>query len=514
MANTISTSVKYGLDVIMGQNLTLDIILKSDNVISNDANIDIITKNGIELQRNIPPITLHDGGKVGFFSVELFVDDNVPENNSVLFDIIPNSEAKGFHKTSMLYYAKTVDISSVKLEVGVDYIKMPTSLNIPPSGQLASKISTTIKSRDGKTNLSGTPVTVLDTSGNFDKVNFYSSDKKEKLQVRDIGNKRGLIINTDSNGRLVFYVYAKQDSSVVLNLVSKIVGVTGEISADKALYIIDSGRTDPNYIVDEPIISGEHQGILRSDGNSSKFSVTIPKYDNAEDSDTIFFFINGLMTDVPFYSDPENLGTPFIQLPYSVFLEPNKPVNFYYVIIKDSAERLVSDSIQVTYVKDETPLDNVYEKCKVYSSQGTNDNDLVTEDYVIACKDISNYKNNTGDAGLFVKITGTNDPNDATKVPLGSEVTLYLHIRSDRKKLDLPIKLNMPTDAGNDGKTNFFIQGITQTYLVGISEVDTDNPGKIYFSYSIKNTDDRMINSKAWKGKIDTHTDGPWPECE
>ncbi|CDG19505.1 hypothetical protein [Xenorhabdus doucetiae] len=511
--NKISTSVKSGSDVIIGQYLTLDITLTSDNVISPDANINITTISGIELQRNIPPITLYDGGKRGVVTVELYVDEGGLENSAVQFDIEPNAEAVGFDKVSMLYYAQTVDVSSMQFNVGHDYIKVPTAINIPPNGHYYTKISTTLKNRDGKKSLSGTPVNIIDTRNNFDKVDFYSSDKKEKLQVRRIGAKKGLIINTDSNGRLVFYVYAKQDSAVVLQLFSKISGVTPEIEAKKTLYIIDSEKTDPNYSLDAPIIPEENQGVLRSEGGSTTFSVVIPEYANAQYGDSIFFFINGLMVDQPFPSEPEKLGTPFIQLPYDIFLNPDTPVDFNYSVIKNNADRFVSDSIQVKYVKDETPLNDVFDKCQVYSSAGVDDNNLVTEDKIIDCNIISNYKNNKDDAGLFVKITGTSDSSDTAKVPLGSEVTLYLHIVANKKKLDLPITVTMPSDVGSDNKTNTKIIGIYQTHLAGNGILDANDPGQIYFSYSIKK-EGQLINSKVWQGSIDTKPAWIWSDCD
>ncbi|MBD2785296.1 hypothetical protein ID858_06940 [Xenorhabdus sp. DI] len=520
-SNKITTSVKSGSDLVIGEEFILDIILTSDAPISSEASVDLTNLAGIEQHRNIPSIVLSDNNRKGIISVELHVDKDLVENDQIQFDIEPNSEATDFGKTTIFYYARTVDIASVQLAVGGDYLDMPTDINIPPSGRYFVKVSTVktaITNQDSTTKLSGTPVNVLDTTDkNFDKVDFYHADKKTKIPIRKIGSKRGFIIYTDPQGKLNFYIYAKQESSVVLTLYSQIFGATGEISADKTLYIVDSNQKNSNSVASlpAPVIVEENNGVLHADSGSSKFSVIIPPYDNSSGSDTIFFFINGKMIDNPHrLLDPDRLGTPFINLPYSIFSENNKKVNFYYSVIKENADRLVSDSLGFTYTKDVPPADNVYEKCQVYSSFGTKERDLITESDIVNCKAISNYKNNTDHAGLFVKIIGTNDPNDKTKIPLDSEVTLSLHIKSKQKRLDKyfsPVK--MPTTAGHDGNTNYVIIGIPQIYLAGNDSFNEHDHGQIDFYYSV-NVDGTKMISQEWKGKIGTIP--PWDnlDCE
>ncbi|PHM60201.1 hypothetical protein [Xenorhabdus ishibashii] len=356
-SNKITTSVESGSDLVIGGLFILDIILTSDSPISSDASVELIPYGGIGLHRNIPPIVLSDNNKKGTISVELRVDNNVVENHKMQLDIQPNSAATGFEKTSVFYYAQTVDITSVQLAVGADYLDMTTEINDPPGGRYFVKVGTVktaITNKDNTTKLSGTPVNILDTPDrSFDKVDFYQDDKYTKIPIRKIGSKRGFIINTDSHGKLNFYIYAKQESSVVLTLYSQIFGATGEISADKTLYILDSDQKNVNSMdsLSAPIIAEVNNNVLHNDGSSFGFSVNIPPYDNADGGDTIFFFINGKMIDNPhLLLDPDHLGTPFITLPYSVFNENKEKVNFYYSVIKESADRLVSYSIEFTYI--------------------------------------------------------------------------------------------------------------------------------------------------------------------
>ncbi|MBD1226466.1 hypothetical protein [Xenorhabdus griffiniae] len=505
----ITTSIKPGSDLVIGEEFILDIFLTSDTPISSDASVELTPYGGIGLRRHVPPIVLSDNNRKGTISVELRVDNNIVENNEITLDIQPNSAAIGFEKISVFYYAKTLDFSSVQLAIGADYLDMPTEVNDPPGGRYFVKVGTVktaITNKDNTVKLSGTPVNILDTPDrNFDKVDFYQDDKKTKIPIRKIGSKRGFIINTDPHGKLNFYIYAKQESSVVLNLYSQIFGATGEISADKTLYILDSDQTDVNSMdsLSAPVIAKVNNGVLHNDGSSLDFSVNIPPYDNASGGDTIFFFINGKMIDNPHrLLDPDYLGTPFIRLPYSVFNENKEKVNFYYSVIKESADRLVSDSLEFTYTKYIPPADNVYEKCLVYSSLGVGKDNLITESDIINYKTISHYKDNANHEALFVKVIGTNDLNDKTKIPLGSEVTLNLHIHSKLKKVDKSFgQKRMPTTAGDDGVTNYVIFGIPQIYLEGNDEFDIYNQGKIYFSYTV-NIDNTKVISQIWKGQI------------
>ncbi|MDC9590532.1 hypothetical protein PSI23_14860 [Xenorhabdus sp. XENO-10] len=514
MSKHITTSVISGSDIVIGQTLYLDIILTSDDPISNDASINLTRFNNAEPEDDIPQIKLYDNGKKGIFTVELSVFDDLPDRDSVSFYIEPNANAAGFPETKIEYTARTVNMSSLQLKIGADHLKVPQHPNIPPSGRFFVSVHATVTAQDGKDKLSGTPINILDIDGVFDRVDFYTADKNSKLEVRDIGDYRGLTINTDSNGNLAFYIFAKQDKTVVLNLFSAIMGVEGTVEAERILYIIDVGPVNPGHTLNPPVINGEVGGVLHKSIGSKHFSVNIPMYNDISVGDSIFFLVNKLMVD-----PPVNLTDPSTQLnnilvSYAV-LSDNNEVEFSYVVIKESAERYMSMPTVFTYVKDELPADNVYEKCKVYASFGTGENDLITEGKVVNCKVISGYNKNPDQDGLFVKITGTNDPHDQTKVPLGNNVnvTLWLHIRAKQKKLDKSIgSIPMPDIAGSDGVTNSVIIGIPQTYLAGSDTFDEYHPAQIYFYY-IVNIDGQHIKSQTWKGKIDTVPSWGTPHC-
>ncbi|AOM41935.1 hypothetical protein [Xenorhabdus hominickii] len=510
MSNKITPYITSGSDVVIGQYFFLDIIFTSDNVISSEVSIDIDSTRsvGIYLEGDIPPIVISDGGKKGVITVELSVDENISENDTISFYITPDSNAIGFSEIYVQYNARTIDKSSTKLTLGDDYLAVPHHVNYPPKG-IFSFAYTTIKNQDGSHGLSGTPINIMDIGGDLDKVDFYAADKQTKLEVRKFGSKRGLIVKTDSDGKLVLYIYAKEDTSAVVNLYSEILGVTGASSANKTLYIIDNTRTNPATTLDVPVIKDEDQGILRSDGSSPTFSVKIPPYDNAEGDDSIFCFIDGKPIDKPtrLLEPEEFLGTYFISLPYSSFPEENKLYQFDYSVIKKSGARLVSEPIDVTYIRGRSP-DNLYEKCKVYSSYGADDEkNLIPESEGISCELIANYKNNKGVAGLFVKIMGTDGTGDDTKVPLGSNIYVHVRIRSATRTLDRCFPTTMPTDGSNCA-----VVGIPQQLLAGNNAFDFAHLGKIYFYYTT-NKDDKNPDSQTWQGKINTVPPGPWLDC-
>ncbi|MDX7992125.1 hypothetical protein [Xenorhabdus littoralis] len=515
MANNISTSVTNKSEVVINQTFMLDIILTSDDKISNDASVNITRTINVDLQDSVPNIILYDNGKKGVITVQLYIYDDILDNDIVSFYIEPDSNAVGFTDTKIEYHARTLDKYSMKLTVGADFLRVPTHSNIPPSGRNFSAISAKIMGEDKKSGLSGTPVNIYDVDDVFDRVNFYASDKLTKLEVRDMGTYNGMTINTDSNGNLRFYVFATQNNSAVFNLYSEIVGVTGIDSSDKTLYIIDNNPVDEMHTLKAPIIIEENNGTLHSTTDSPTFSVNIPMYTDAVSGDTIFFFVNKLMIDDPIHIVDPSTQLNNITLPYkTAFLEGSNDYSLSYIVIKESADKYVSMPKDVTYIK-YTPLDNDYEKCKVYSSFGVNENDLISESEIVNCQIISNYKNNTNQEGLFVTITGTSDSNDMTKVPLGSEVSLWLHIRSIQKRFDRLVKtVKMPDTAANGGTTNSVTIGVLQTYLAGNDSFTEQNHGKIHFYYKVSKDGVAIGNSKTWEGQIDTVP--PWESlnCE
>ncbi|MDC9593583.1 hypothetical protein [Xenorhabdus sp. IM139775] len=92
-------------------------------------------------------------------------------------------------------------------------------------------------------------------------------------------------------------------------------------------------------------------------------------------------------------------------------------------------------------------------------------------------------------------------------------MTLYLHIIANQKKVDLLIPVTMPSDVGPDNKTNTKIIGIYQTHLAGNGILDANDSGQVYFSYSIKK-EGQLMNSRVWKGSIDTKPAWIWSDCD
>ncbi|WP_237385800.1 hypothetical protein [Xenorhabdus sp. Sc-CR9] len=515
MSKKINTSVENKSDVIIGQTFFLDIILTSDEPISSDASITIKKTNNVDLQDSIPPIKLYDNGTKGIITIQLYIYDDVIDKNLVQFYIEPDSNAVGFPEQRVEYIARTLDKSSLRLKTGADFLRVPTHKNVPSDGvdgRYFTKVHAKVLAGDGTTGLSGTPIDIVDIDKVYDRVSFYKSksDEKSKIEIRDMVNFNGFTINTDNNGYLEFYVFAKQEDAVVFNLYSYIAGVSGTISSDKTLYIIDSSPVDQSHTLMPPEIKDEINGKLHPTTDSPTFSVKVPMYDDASSDDTIFFFVDGLMVGdaIPLTNLPDQLND--FPIPYKkAFLDSNKDYSFFYIIIKRSADKFVSIPQDVTYVKYQHPMDNIYEKCEIYSSYGVDPKYLITENDIVNCNAISNYKQNKDHAGLFVKIPGSSGSNDTTKVPSGSEVSLTLHIRAKQKSLDQPLgTIKMPNSGNN------IIIDVSQTYLAGTDSYDEDHHGQINFSYTVSKDGVALGNGTTWKGKIDTQPAAPGLQCE
>ncbi|MDE9590653.1 hypothetical protein KKJ23_24230, partial [Xenorhabdus bovienii] len=104
--------------------------------------------------------------------------------------------------------------------------------------------------------------------------------------------------------------------------------------------------------------------------------------------------------------------------------------------------------------------------CTVYSSFGPSiPSNLVFKDDIVNYFTISRYMNNKEHDGLFVVITGTNDPTDKTKVPFGAEVTLNFRIESYKKSVYKTFTKTMPTQPDKGSKN-------AATLIIGIPYQD------------------------------------------
>ncbi|MDE9448120.1 hypothetical protein KKJ04_22070 [Xenorhabdus bovienii] len=129
--------------------------------------------------------------------------------------------------------------------------------------------------------------------------------------------------------------------------------------------------------------------------------------------------------------------------------------DFFDLAINQIAKTGLS-SLQVIYYFEN--LFRVYDICTVYSSFGPSiSSNLVFQNDTVNYFTISRYMNNKGHDGLFVVITGTNDPTDKTKVPFGSTVTLTLRIDSYKVPVYKTFTQTMPTKS--DGNPPIFHGG-------------------------------------------------------
>ncbi|AYA41761.1 hypothetical protein HZS38_15615 [Xenorhabdus nematophila] len=143
-----------------------------------------------------------------------------------------------------------------------------------------------------------------------------------------------------------------------------------------------------------------------------------------------------------------------------------------------------------------------YETCEVYSSGHV----LIEQYDVINDGYLAEYASNPHNEGLFIKIKGTNDPNDTNKVPFGSSIRLNLYIQSSNKNFTQTFSGLMPThpdEMGGDTATLFI--GIDNNYLKGVFGYTNGDDGKIALDYQIGNDADiDVIYGGVWNGYIST----------
>ncbi|MDE9571389.1 hypothetical protein [Xenorhabdus bovienii] len=254
----------------------------------------------------------------------------------------------------------------------------------------------------------------------------------------------------------------------------------------------------------------DYDGGLRGNDSSSTFLVSIDSYNNAKENDTILFYVDGKYSQQKIViNDIKNLNNYFIHLPYTIF-PLNKLVTFSYVVVSTHGNIQSSAGVYVQYVGrgKNQPLDNVtrvYDMCTVYSSFGPSiPSNLVFKDDIVNYFTISRYMNNKEHDGLFVVITGTNDPTDKTKIPFGAEVTLNFRIDSYKKQVYKTFTQTMPTQPDKGSRnTATLIFGISYE---DVSHVESDSnsvAGRIYFDYHI-NELGKITYGKIWEARIDT----------
>ncbi|MCP9269276.1 hypothetical protein M5U04_14560 [Xenorhabdus sp. XENO-1] len=516
MSNSITVSPNAS-SVIIGQRLTLNVILTSDTPMSSDVSIYVQNRNNINLLDESSSITLTEGGRIGSISLSLEVKPDISNGDSVSFYVVRSDTLQQF---MVEYTAKKLDNDSLRLTFDLDTLHVPDSANIPPEGKIFSRVMATIKDEQGN-RISGLPVSIYPNFPvNMEKVTFYAVDQKTQLTPYQFNNDKKIILTSNDHGRLIFYVYPEESKALVLSLYSKIDGVTNEIRSYNDLVIINKNSTNDDNKLSAPKIQGFDRGELTTGGQTT-FLVAIPSYDDAQVGDLIHFLVQGTYGGYHYtIKDLDELNRYSIPLPYYMF-PVSQDIGFSYTVIGSilGDTPRYSQALELTYTGDSWPKPTFYDACVVYSSLGTDNPSNIVEqadpvdcadieqDSIINCNTIKKYKDNKNDSGLFIQITGTNDISDKTKPPLGGHVTLTLSITSNPRVLHHSFSGYIPSQPGADGTTAVTTIGIDHKWLTGCGKYENCQTGLITFTYSVT-SNNQTAYSSTWKGRIDTIPSG------
>ncbi|SFU59679.1 hypothetical protein [Xenorhabdus koppenhoeferi] len=522
MSNSVSISLEQNPNVIIGQQLIFTVTLNSDRQISEDTTITIANSIGVSLiSSSLIDIT------AGLFTLTVYISSSLNSGDNISFDLVISNDTD-FHYPTINCTAKTLDPNSLTIYFDKNYLDVPIGPNSPPGendGKSQTKVMARIKDNQG---IFLPKVSVFIYTGNssdIEKLDFYKYDNSTKIELYKSDNMKGIFLNSDESGRIIFYVYAQEKNLLTTNFYSSIFGVAEGIDANKSLNVVPTRPDDPHDLLDPPSIEGfKDEGQLTTHGAQS-FLVKIPQYKNSEPGDDISFFINNQPTiyDYPL-QDTSKLGNYFISLPYEMFEnETGVSCQFTYRVTSQSSWVLFSRPLTLTYTGKPWPEPTYYDKCVVYSSFGTDNSSNIIDDFgntdcvdikdnnVVTCKTISNYKNNNGN-GLTVEITGTNDITDITKPPLGANIRLVITVNAKHRNFTKNIDTHMPTKPGPDGTTAVATIGIPYDLLTGCSMYKNCHTGLLQFDYYVL---DNITSPHAtsWKGRITTALTGSLIDC-
>ncbi|CBJ79366.1 hypothetical protein XBJ2_60065 [Xenorhabdus bovienii str. Jollieti] len=498
----VSVSVKPNSDVIISQEFIAEIKLTSNIPIDNSISISLENTSYISPVGKISSFTPSYNNTSGSFFVRLLVSDKITSGELVSFDI----KSSYFGTKHVEYVAKHIQQETLSLKFYKKYLPTPDQPNFPSQGEICSKVMTTIKSSDGQP-LSGTPI-FIPYLYNFKDFDIYDSEKN-KIEVTSAPMK-GFFINSNEKGEVIFYVYPHIGVATKITLDSMIYNATSSIHSMNELYVASSQPQGNDSLLDPPDIENIHGENLTSP-NSFIFKTKVDQYDNAKSQDTILFFVNNIFTGYAFTIESiDDLGGYSIKLPYKIF-EKYKDVacSFYYIIFSVNENVYYSYPLSIVFKGGvpNTPqpdINRIYNTCVVYNSAGISPDNILQEMDYVDSTEISNYRNNPDNAGLFVQIMGTNDLKDNSNVPLGSEVFLNLYINSSTKTVHHSLKKtmqNLPDGNNNSAKLIF---NIPHSCLIDCLAYP-DRGGDIYFDYQIGfDNDDDLTYGKVWQGRIDT----------
>ncbi|MDC9593268.1 hypothetical protein [Xenorhabdus sp. IM139775] len=499
MSGAIKFSLPNNGDLIIGQSFLFTVTLLSDNGIDNNSSIIFYNSKNITVPSDAIFLTLDQDKKKAMATVTLTVLNSISENEEIYFSV--KTSLSGIQSQTLQSTAKTIDFRSLELVVDDVFLPMPISFNNSQIGTISTKVHAIIRDESGRV-LSGVPVFIKSNAiGELEEVIVYANDKETEVNVQKFGDYDGFFVNSDEKGKVEFYIAPRESLPLVIELSSAIPNSTDFVFAQNSIFIVVDNIKD--YQQPLEVITAI-DGNLTSEGES-KFWVDISPCKDYEIGYFLLFLVN---KEYKYYTrilDKDKNRPCLMELPYFIF-QKNELSKLSYIVIQSNGDILAKSSpMDITYRgrpnKPWQDVNRVYEPCQVYTSFDV----LLEQDDHINNQKIANHSHNPDDAGLFVRITGTNDNSDATKAKLGSEIILNLYINSKNRTITQPFKHRIPYQPDEPGGKT-----ATLTFNIPYNLLDNNwafpyHGGEIFFDYQIGDDNDRNVTyGGIWSGFIVT----------
>ncbi|MDE9519599.1 hypothetical protein KKJ17_18195 [Xenorhabdus bovienii] len=529
----VEYSLSKNADLIIGQFINLNVDLISDENIPPSTTISFSSVKNITVKTTPIQLSISKDRKKAVAIVGISVKDMIQDGDPITFDI--DTSITGFETGKFICTARKIAPESLTLTVDNKFLDLPKGPNDPsitslpcsstPGSTYCTKVHTVLTDPYGK-KLSGVPVLISENrTGNLGRFHIYSADQKNRIKIEEVNGFDQMVINSDQDGNVIFYLYSQESLSAILELISMIQGVDYVHNATSPIYAI-SNKVQSSALR-WPNIEGFWSGNLKSDG-SPTFNVMITKYDNASHGDVIVFYVDDKRTEYMVRVDDPNkdLGSYSISLPYEIFQNYyDKLVSFSYVVVTTGGAIEVSLKTGVTYIggvisKPDPNVKRGYFPCIVHTSLGIKTNNIIEEYSLINYDGIRFRQNGSHDPkkGLFmaIKVSDSEEgalPSNATVTQLNVYVDAPSGGPYKNGNFTNSYTQSMPTFTDSETGGKYILFNVPCCDLVNFApREESGGVGNISFDYDVL-VDGKKKYGKIWQGFIDSRTNDQ-PPCQ
>ncbi|AOM41934.1 hypothetical protein [Xenorhabdus hominickii] len=509
----IYLSVPKNADVAIGQGFYLNITITSNEAIPTDFKFTLDNYIGLNVESINPSLSAPSTPNSIDFLAYLVIDDSGSMAEGESTTVSYGVNISGVEPKKISYTARKINQDEIKLKVDKLICHTPEKDEMPKSmGDdfiLYSMILT-----DGSGHLmKNTPMQIYsDNLANLNERIVITTDPSKGTPFRIIkpilSDKYNFIpISSNDEGNVSFRVYPVKNKPAVIQLGIQLAGANSNYVVP-ITYSLSPKPKDPRELLSKPLIQDLYNGKLSGYGANQKFSINIPYYDDATDSDHILFYTkNGLNLPVRKIQDATEPDYSF-ELYYNDF-SLNELSELSYVVARNIDNTLYSNIEYFTYIgggdnKPADGIDRIFDMPIIYASEADpkshppfkHDEQLKLEyGSTIGPSSIEGYRENGG-YGLFVQIIGTNDPTDKQKPKFGDKIHFTMYLNGDHsddytvnkgyKKINKQYSCTIKDVSDNaGGKTSTTVVSIPHDLIVNFASSPEYGTPNIYFEYYI-----------------------------